>query len=528
MAQGVCSAHVISLHSHVSSAVLAVPARSPRHLVPVCTFLAELFLVRNAGQAHFRTSGEEFGYLADPTHSTPTFASDAQRCQLANERGDAPTARMVKNVLVRATTTIEHDRERMTARGMMFNSGRESWSWRSSRKRPCAVDHATCLAQLTLVKMSESGTSPTHGPTWRRRVLTKSVRQGQNFTVANIATTHRSSSVMATTQNGSVTSMFRQKPNIKIQNFGLRLASNLLARLLICFASRVCAMETKDSCVVITPTCWSERTLFNTSRCATVNMLKQDVWKMNVNTMPNHLLHHVRNQLVLSSVPTHAPPPSHTCFSLFGEMLSWRESTMDTPAFHKTHIKLSAIGCGPMWPTSSTPCHSLTNENGGLPHGDTSAKDEKTSCACERNRILQQMLPTCRIAPAKNSASWAWNEVVQSGSWLAPSWNLLRNVAHLHELPQPSQTTPTRDPLGDLPLVVSSMWFTTSVLKNNVRDLRLGCRRCVTTKRCQLKCPCSSAPTHTCREWQTTDATSTSSSRVGKNEPLITSNTELL
>ena len=32
----------------------------------VCTFLAE----QRTGQAHFRSSGEEFGYLADPTHST--------------------------------------------------------------------------------------------------------------------------------------------------------------------------------------------------------------------------------------------------------------------------------------------------------------------------------------------------------------------------------------------------------------------------------------------------------------------------
>ena len=55
MARGVRSAHVISLrplHSHVSSAILAVPARSLRHRVPVGTFPAELF------------------HLADPTHST--------------------------------------------------------------------------------------------------------------------------------------------------------------------------------------------------------------------------------------------------------------------------------------------------------------------------------------------------------------------------------------------------------------------------------------------------------------------------
>ena len=34
------------LPSHVSSTVFAVPARSPRHFVPVCSFLAELFPIR--------------------------------------------------------------------------------------------------------------------------------------------------------------------------------------------------------------------------------------------------------------------------------------------------------------------------------------------------------------------------------------------------------------------------------------------------------------------------------------------------
>ena len=53
-------------------------------------------------------------------------------------------------MVARTTTTIEHDRERMTVSGMMFNSGRESWSWRSSRKLPCVVDHAnlTCLQHM--------------------------------------------------------------------------------------------------------------------------------------------------------------------------------------------------------------------------------------------------------------------------------------------------------------------------------------------------------------------------------------------
>ena len=37
--------------SHVSSTVLAVPARSPRPFVPVCTFLAELFPIRKRGSS---------------------------------------------------------------------------------------------------------------------------------------------------------------------------------------------------------------------------------------------------------------------------------------------------------------------------------------------------------------------------------------------------------------------------------------------------------------------------------------------
>ena len=45
--------------------VFAVPARSLRHFVPVCTFLAELFPIRKR-QAHFRVSAEESGYRRTP------------------------------------------------------------------------------------------------------------------------------------------------------------------------------------------------------------------------------------------------------------------------------------------------------------------------------------------------------------------------------------------------------------------------------------------------------------------------------
>ena len=45
--------------------------------------------------------------------------------QFTNERGDVLIAHMVRNAFVRATKTIEHDLERMTARETMFNAGSE-------------------------------------------------------------------------------------------------------------------------------------------------------------------------------------------------------------------------------------------------------------------------------------------------------------------------------------------------------------------------------------------------------------------
>ena len=76
MAQGVCSAHVTSLHLTLSILMfhppsLPFPARPLRHLVPVCTFLAELFPIRKRGSGALpHERWREFGHLADPTHST--------------------------------------------------------------------------------------------------------------------------------------------------------------------------------------------------------------------------------------------------------------------------------------------------------------------------------------------------------------------------------------------------------------------------------------------------------------------------
>ena len=74
----VCSAHVVSLHLTLSILMF----HPPSFLFPdghfettfptstSSTSLPHCSRPGSAGQAHFRTSGEEFGYLADPTHST--------------------------------------------------------------------------------------------------------------------------------------------------------------------------------------------------------------------------------------------------------------------------------------------------------------------------------------------------------------------------------------------------------------------------------------------------------------------------
>ena len=65
-----CACHVSPSHllpSHVSSTVFAVPTRSSRHLVPVCTFLAERFPIRKCGSSALPHERREFDYMADPT-----------------------------------------------------------------------------------------------------------------------------------------------------------------------------------------------------------------------------------------------------------------------------------------------------------------------------------------------------------------------------------------------------------------------------------------------------------------------------
>ena len=74
VAQGVCSAHVISLHLTFSILMFHPPSLLFPHghfdnSFPSAPSLPNCSRSESAGQAHLRTSGEEFGYLADPTHS---------------------------------------------------------------------------------------------------------------------------------------------------------------------------------------------------------------------------------------------------------------------------------------------------------------------------------------------------------------------------------------------------------------------------------------------------------------------------
>ena len=74
MAQGVCSVHVISLHLTFSLLMFHPPSLLFPHghfdSFPSAPSLANCSRFESAGLPHFRTSGDEFGYLADPTHST--------------------------------------------------------------------------------------------------------------------------------------------------------------------------------------------------------------------------------------------------------------------------------------------------------------------------------------------------------------------------------------------------------------------------------------------------------------------------
>ena len=74
-AWGVCGAHVISRHLTLSMLVFPPPSLLFPHGHFGTTFLSAQSLPgftrsESADQAHFRTSGGEFGHLADPAHST--------------------------------------------------------------------------------------------------------------------------------------------------------------------------------------------------------------------------------------------------------------------------------------------------------------------------------------------------------------------------------------------------------------------------------------------------------------------------
>ena len=75
LAQGVCSALVISLHLTFSLLMIQPPSLLFPHCHVDTTFpsapsSSSFPRPKSAGQAHLRTSAGKFGYLADPTHST--------------------------------------------------------------------------------------------------------------------------------------------------------------------------------------------------------------------------------------------------------------------------------------------------------------------------------------------------------------------------------------------------------------------------------------------------------------------------
>ena len=75
MAQGVCSAHVMFLRLALSVFVFHPPSLLFPHghfdtSFPSAPSLPNCSRSESSGQAHFRMRSEEFGYLADPTHST--------------------------------------------------------------------------------------------------------------------------------------------------------------------------------------------------------------------------------------------------------------------------------------------------------------------------------------------------------------------------------------------------------------------------------------------------------------------------
>ena len=92
MAQGGCGAHVISLHLTLSILMfhppsLLFPDGHFETTFPTLTSAPSLpncSRSESVDQAHFRTSGGEFGYLADPTHSTGYEPKDIDKITSAD------------------------------------------------------------------------------------------------------------------------------------------------------------------------------------------------------------------------------------------------------------------------------------------------------------------------------------------------------------------------------------------------------------------------------------------------------------
>ena len=105
MAQGVCSAHVTSLHLTLSILMLHPPSllfpgghfETTFPTSTSSTSLPNCSRPESAGQAHFHTSGEEVGCLVDPTH----FAQFHQlTCKVTAGNRESPAAQRTGCVCV--------------------------------------------------------------------------------------------------------------------------------------------------------------------------------------------------------------------------------------------------------------------------------------------------------------------------------------------------------------------------------------------------------------------------------------------
>ena len=134
MGQGVCSTHVISLHLARSIFMFHPPSLLfPRGCfdtsLPSAPSLPNCTRPGGAGRAHFRTSAVEFGYLADPTHSTGCEPKEFDKITFA---GGDTTPINDPSCLKPLFRTLVCSSERNPRK---HASGNRCWTERERRKR---------------------------------------------------------------------------------------------------------------------------------------------------------------------------------------------------------------------------------------------------------------------------------------------------------------------------------------------------------------------------------------------------------